>query len=90
MNQPKCPECEKLVAVAPKSQAVGEFLEWLISEKEIFLCKQTESWEEYGDQFVVIRENREKLLAEFFDIDLVVVEKERQALLDYIRNGNEN
>ena len=98
MTQPNYPECEKLSIVAPKSQAIGEFLEWLMVEKEIYLCKRTEPCMNcrtcYDDkdgcenlQFDTIQENKEKLLAEFFDIDLSLVETERQALLEHIREN---
>ena len=35
----KCPECDKMQVVQEKSQAIGEFLEWLSSEKNITFCK---------------------------------------------------
>ncbi|MDE1821261.1 MAG: hypothetical protein KGJ23_08685 [Euryarchaeota archaeon] len=33
------PECDKMAEAAPKSQAIGEFLEWLQSEKGVYLGK---------------------------------------------------
>jgi hypothetical protein len=67
------PECEKLSAARPKSQVIGEFLEWLASEKEIHL-----------DQSVRL----EDLLAEFFGIDQNKLEKERRMMLDNLREGH--
>lgn len=36
--EPPCPECEKMHAVKDKSQAIGEFLEWLQAERKVHLC----------------------------------------------------
>lgn len=38
LRQPKCPECNKLKAVQPQSQAIGEFVDWLAHEKGIVLA----------------------------------------------------
>jgi len=32
MKEPKCPECDKLHAVKDKSQAIGEFIEWVFEQ----------------------------------------------------------
>lgn len=131
--EPKCPECEKLKAVSDQSQTVGEFIDWLQSEKGMTLAKRhthtdscytngfnkREFRQEYGGKVSdgpinrgrpvcqphELREGRfgrpqcgmaeetlyvecvstTDLLAEFFEIDMKKVERERQALLDYIR-----
>lgn len=73
-------ELEKMHAVKEKSQAIGEFLEWLISDKELVIGR----WDSDGTlhpKYVSI----ENLLAEFFGIDLKKVEKEKRAILDKIR-----
>lgn len=127
----KYPEHEKLRAVQDKSQAVGEFLEWLrIPEDEggkgVHLHTWAE-WEEndlcsyytpklgscsdgkigfYGkserdcpkcDGTGLVKRPREgwislgigvqKLLAEFFDIDLVKLEQEKRAMLEALTSG---
>lgn len=101
------PECDKMLAVKEKSQAIGEFLEWLQSgeveqnlpmKRSIFLaayrvkCEDRhgemldeEDWtlsDVYIDPFMY---NTERLLAEFFGIDLEKAEKEKRALLEEIR-----
>lgn len=38
MEEPTCPECEKMAKVRDQSQKIGEFLEWLRGEKEIVFC----------------------------------------------------
>jgi hypothetical protein len=69
----KYPECEKLQKVAEKSNECGHFFDWLIHK---------------GYANNKSRKRMEELLAEYFEIDLTKVEKERQAMLDDIRKGN--
>ncbi len=64
----KTPECDKLYKVKDESQTIGEFLDWLQEEHEIFL------------PFSIT-----DLLAEYFEIDLKEVERERRAILDELR-----
>ena len=103
---PKTPELDKMKAVKEKSQAIGEFLDWLMQEKKVQLGNPHEhgptcrGWDDGRDkysprgtdrcecvtgEFIPLHISMEKLLAEFFDIDLVKVENERRAILDYIR-----
>lgn len=98
--QPECPECEKLTQVSEESQRIGFFLEWL-SNQGIVLSKYDHdfsgtlrdsegneedcdemlmpAWEYKGDTGI------NKLLAEYFDIDLNKVEEERRALLKWLQ-----
>jgi hypothetical protein len=73
------PECERLAEVAPKSQVIGEFLDWL-ANKGIALG----TWD--GDMYLRVHSYvPNELLAEFFEIDLKLVERERAQLLSTIR-----
>jgi len=87
MEYPKCPECEKLNAAAPYSQKIGEFIEWLHT-KGICLAEWVED-SEYPDEdegdLRSIRTNKQDLLAEFFEIDMNKVEKEREQMLAYLQ-----
>ncbi len=100
--EPPCPECEKLHAVKDKSQVIGEFLEWLQSEKKVQLClahEHTDGCFEEDDvdhedpphcgcqegELVPFHTGIEKILAEFFEIDLAKVENEKRALLEFTR-----
>ena len=100
-------ELEKLEAVSERSQAIGEFLEWLFDTKNYHICKYLTE-EEYEsednvyfvdglyekeqfkrhkigkEELMSIHVNIEKLLAEFFEIDLVKVEEERKQTLNEI------
>lgn len=98
--QPECPECERLTKVSEESQKIGYFLEWLDNHgiqlavwdnnysgvvrdsegnEEDFSGKLVPDWKHKGDSGI------NKLLAEYFDIDLDKIEKERRALLNWIR-----
>lgn len=76
-------ECAKLVAVSKDSQTIGTFLDWLRSGRvpRVTLCVMDDSSERYRPSYTSI----EKLLAEYFEIDLNKVEEERRAILEGIR-----
>jgi len=80
------PECEKMSKVKEQSQIIGEFLDWLQNERGITLA-------EYGSglnnqHLYPIYKTIEKILAEYFEIDLDKVEQERRAMLDVLRKKN--
>jgi len=119
------PECEKLAAVAERSQAIGDFIEWLVSQG-----LSIRRWVEYSDNGLpkyvwkestpawrrkrkpgpadVLKDLAENnpdyvsqpagwypdprsitdFLAEFFQIDLAEVERERRRMLDACRKAN--
>ncbi len=87
---PPAPECEKLLKVSKESNVIGEFLDWMESEKKLVFAKWGMVKPEYSDGFEregLLPEhiNKEKLLADFYKIDLNKVETERRALLDHLR-----
>jgi hypothetical protein len=73
------PECNKILAVKDKSQIIGEFIDWL-KERNIHLCTWL-SGEEGEERLGYVNEDIETLLAQFFNIDLNKVEKEKQMIL---------
>ena len=73
--------------VTQKSQAIGEFLEWLDSNG-VVLARWNQGSRMDNDELTPIGTTTEKLLAEFFNIDLNKVEKEKQAILEYQRKLN--
>jgi hypothetical protein len=85
----KYPEHAKLIAVAERSQVIGEFLEWLKGERlpRVWLCVSGED-EEGEDTFYPEYTSTEQMLSEYFHIDLEVIEKEKQAMLDELRRRN--
>jgi hypothetical protein len=77
---PATPELEKLKAAAPRSQHIGEFLEWLGTRGIVLCCYQ-------NNILIEKRERPEKLLAQFYEIDLDKVEQERRQILEYIHSA---
>ncbi len=80
------PTLDRMLDVQEQSQLCGEFLEWLLSKYTIYDKKMKREspfmdvMRDCGDYI-----NKEKLLAEFFEIDLDEAEKERQLLLNNSR-----
>lgn len=80
----KYPECEKLSKVSEKSQLIGEFLDWLQDEKKIALAKWAQVEGALFDNtstLFLIHDSTESFLAEFFEIDMKKVKKERKQML---------
>ena len=67
------PEHEKLKVVQEKSQAAGDFYYWAINKGYIRQC-----------MFL----NLEKILAEFFEIDLKKIDNENMQMLGEIKKAN--
>lgn len=86
----KYPEHEKLQAVQKKSQAIGEFIEWLRNTKQITFARwyKAELDEEETDKLMPEYPSTNKLLAEYFNIDLQKLEQEKRAMLDELREKN--
>src|SRR5512135_3462017 len=90
------PEHEKLHMVKDRSQSIGEFLEWLRSEKGYVICERLrtsagdEEEEEDDADYELVPANLgiTKLLAEFFKIDLEKIEAEKRQMLDQLRAAN--
>jgi ribonuclease HI len=76
----RTPELDKVKNIQEKSQAIGEFLEWM-GCNGIHLAK----YHENSDYLREHRVSKESLIAEFFHIDLKKVEEERQQLLESCR-----
>ena len=103
MAEVKCPECDKMLAVRDKSNAIGEFLEWLQGERKLTLCREIthkeieEAIDAGMEDEIDYKEGDltpdhtgiEALLAEYFDIDLKKVEEEKQAILQQVRAEHE-
>ena len=87
------PEHDKLAKVSDRSQAIGEFLEWLGErESKVVLCslERTSSGFYPKKIFLPIANSVERLLAEYFEIDLKVIEDEKRAMLDVCRKANQD
>lgn len=97
------PELDKMGLVQDKSQAIGEFLEWLQNTKGYTLAEYRhvnvdgedidddeyeESRRQYEDRLFPVRRQIEQLLAEYFEIDLDKVEAEKRTILDALRRAS--
>ena len=86
----KYPELEKLQSVKEESQKIGEFLEWLRG-RYVFANWVGNKDEDTNDYMLEIllpdRKSIESILADYFGIDLVKVEKERIKILEKLQNG---
>jgi hypothetical protein len=79
-SPPATPELEKQsAAIKDGAHRIGEFLDWL-SEKGYHIGRYGENGRAYdaGPQFG-------DLIAAFYEIDLNEIERERRALLEYVR-----
>ena len=77
------PECEKLQLAAPRSAEISQFLDWA-QEQGIFLAHYHEDYYD-GNRPLRVNATIEQLLANYFEIDRVKVEKERQEILASLR-----
>lgn len=78
------PTLDKMIAIQEQSQLCGEFLEWLQSKYAMFDKKQKRDSSVFignGDYIYT-----EKVLADFFEIDLDEAEREREKILNSILN----
>lgn len=77
----KYPEHMKLQKVVDKSQAIGEFLDWLTGEQGYVIAEFDEKY----DQYVPMHQPIQGWLSRYFDIDQNVIEQEKRAMLDEMR-----
>lgn len=79
-------ECERLASVSADSQTIGAFLDWLQNERQppITLCLLRDDGSEYfWEAGIPIN----AFLAEYFEIDLDKVERERRGLLNALQEA---
>lgn len=79
--KPDTPECDRMAKVKDRTQVVGEFLEWAGSQG-MLLGHYVEA--DYG-RFNPVPYTIENLLARWVGIDLAKVDREKVALLEWIR-----
>ncbi len=80
----KTPEHDKLMKVKDKSQAIGEFLDWMQNEHHIHLSVYDDNYYQ-GQLLMPLPYNWQRLIAEFFEIDPDGLEAEKVALLEEVR-----
>jgi hypothetical protein len=80
------PEHDKQSAVKDTSQAIGEFVDWLATQGIYLLRFNSPTAASSCDHTHPVELRR--LLAEFFDIDLDVINAEKEAMIDTLRAMN--
>lgn len=87
VEQPAMPECDRMLEQGKKlhTEAIGEFLDWA-SSQGWQLC----TWDNENQEFNPIFWGATQILAKYAEIDMDKVEKERRALLEYLRGLGEN
>lgn len=80
-SYPPTPELDKMKSVHNQSQCIGEFLDWLFHEKHRTIAEVPEGMDEWQP----VGGSIEKILAEYFEIDLAKIERERRAILETLR-----
>jgi hypothetical protein len=94
MADDQYPEHAKLMAVRDRSQAVGEFLDWLQHEQGYSICEWSERVEEDDEHeyrpagWVNLHRPIDSWLAQFYQINPVRLEEEKRAMLDAQRALN--
>lgn len=83
------PEHEKLRAAKAESQAIGEFLEWLqaVDGGDSVICERTP---DDDDRFFMKNIDTNQLLANYFGINLHLIEKEKLLMLAELREDSSN
>lgn len=85
------PEHEKLSKVADRSQACGEFLEWLQYHKTYHICEWRDSrvdpnsGERLFEGMYLVNTSIADMLGEFFGIDQDKIEAEKRQMLASLR-----
>lgn len=84
------PEHEKLAQISDKSQAIGEFMDWLNETKGFQLGEWGTCLDEFcqEDSLHPVTPTTVDLLAEHFGIDQNKLEDEKQAMLEAQREMN--
>jgi len=77
------PQHEKVARHQDATQSAGEFLDWLIHEKDIRLVVF-----DNRNRPLVISQTTQDLLAEWVGVDLDALNAEKEAMLDRIREEN--
>lgn len=79
------PTLDRIVELQPKSQFIGEFLEW-IGDEGYVLCTYTDNG--WSGRYNPIHKTINDLLHEFFEIDPVKEEREKLAMMEELRSFN--
>lgn len=83
-KRPPHPNLDRADEVHERSQAIGDFLSWLTDNHKIILAERSRATNRLN-AVVPTDLQVNQWLAEFYGIDHVEMERERQALLEWVR-----
>lgn len=86
MDEMKTPTLNRMIRLREKLDICGEFLDFMLEKYDVFnpeLKREEPFYIGSGDYI-----NKEKVLAEFFNIDLQEVEEERKLVLEMVLEKN--
>lgn len=81
------PEHDKLKALGDRRSEVQGFLDWLLDDNDGLMFARYGG--RTGEILLPVYEQREVMMARYFDIDLTVLDDEKRAMLDRQRDLNE-
>lgn len=90
MDKPDTPELDKRNQIIDSgaTDVLTSFYDWLFEHG--FVIAKYEQFEEYDNpQLVPLARHPEQLFADYFGVDLDLLDKERRALLEYVRSKYE-
>lgn len=76
------PEHDKLALISDKSQAIGEFINWLKNRQGIEFCHYNSH-----EELEPVWKGTNQWLAEYFGIDQDKLDEEKDTMLKEIRNN---
>lgn len=83
---PQVPEHDKIKALGGKNNVVGDFLEWLTEQG--YVIAQYEGEPGY-ERLWPVHKSTEEHIADYFGIDRKALNREKEALLDFIRSQHD-
>lgn len=79
---PQTPELDRLAAIHDDRTVISDFIYWL-GTQGIHMMRWVKSDDDEG--WVPVGRDAEQLIADYYEIDLKKVEKERRAILAHVR-----
>ena len=79
------PTLDRMLEIQEQSELCGEFLDWFLHKYAVFERRQKRESPFVNPDGASDYINKERLLAEFFDINLEEAEREKQSMLESLR-----
>ena len=92
-DMPSTPTLDRMLSLRDESQPIDDFLANSQYQLAVWVAEgecpsmDCPSWGSREDHLHPVEKSIEQILADYFDIDLAEAERERQAILDHLREG---